>query len=127
MDSLLETYFAQRMKEMGFDDFSFEPVRVREEQVNASNEYYYLVAASISSPNLIIRSDTTIFTEAADYNKFKYYGLQEFTGMITLTETDQDNYPIDYEFIRVIPRIELAEEKQKVVQHYLLNQQNNAK
>ena len=53
--------------------------------------------------------------------------MQEFTGMITLTETDQDKYPIDYEFIRVIPRIELTEEKQKVVQHYLLNQQNNAK
>ena len=33
----------------------------------------------------------------------------------------------EYEFIRVIPRIELADEKQKVVQHYLLNQQNNAK
>ncbi len=126
MDSLLETYFAQRMKEMGFDDFSFEPVRVREDQINASNEYYYLVAASINSPSLIIRSDTNIFTESADYNKFNYYGLQEFTGIITLTETDLDKYPIDYEFIRVIPRIELTEEKQKVVHHYLLNQ-NNAK
>lgn len=126
MDSILETYFAQRMKEMGFDDFSFEPVRVRENQINASNEYYYLVAASITSPSLIIRSDTNIFTESADYNKFNYYGLQEFTGIITLTEDDPDTYPIDYEFIRVIPRIELTEEKQKVVHHYLLIQ-NNAK
>ncbi|OFY84128.1 MAG: hypothetical protein A3F72_19815 [Bacteroidetes bacterium RIFCSPLOWO2_12_FULL_35_15] len=117
------------MKEMGFDDFSFEPIRVKEDQINAGNEYYYLVAASIISPSLIIRSDTNIFTEAADYNKFNFYGLQEFTGMITLTETDPVNFPIDYEFIRVVPRVALIEEKQKVVYHYLQNIEkiNNAK
>lgn len=129
MDSFLIAYIAQRMKEMGFADFSFEPVRVKEDQINAGNEYYYLVAASITSPSLIIRSDTNIFTEAVDYNKFNFYGLQEFTGIITLSEEDPINYPIDYEFIRVIPRVPLSENKQKTVYHYLQNieKTNNAK
>jgi len=115
MDSFLLAYIAQRMREMGFKDYTFEPVRVQSGQVDATNEYYYLVA-KIVSDTLVIRSDAKVFEEAADYSNFNYYGMQEFTGVITLEDTVN---AIDYEFVRVIPRTSLEPEKQLVVDNFL--------
>ncbi len=118
MDHFLLAYIAQRMKELGFADYTFEAVRVKDAQITATNEYYYLIAKSILSSTLIIRSDTNIFNESGDYNNFYLYGIQEFTGVISLTDSNI-NYPIDYEFLRVIPRTNSSCENQKTIDNYL--------
>lgn len=115
MDYFLLAYIALRMKEMGFEDYTFELVRVKGvSEIDATNEYYYLTSKAVFA-SLIIRSDTNIFNEAADYSTFNFYGIQEFTGQILITQTE----PIDLEFMRVIPRVPLDEDKQQFISNYL--------
>lgn len=119
MDAFLVAHIAQRMSEMGYCKYTTsQPVRIRQTKVIATNEFYYLVAKSITSPNLIIRSDYTIFNEGVDYNQFNLYGIQEFTGVITLDESNTVLFPIDYEFVKVIPITKLEDEQQKVIDEY---------
>lgn len=103
MDSFLLAYISQRMCEMGFSEFHFEPVHIAADadnlQIQAYNEYYYLVSLSVPS-GLIIASDTNIFNESEDYPSFNLYKIQEFTGLI---EINQGYTPINLEFIKVIP------------------------
>lgn len=124
MNQFVLAYIAQRMKEMGFENYTFEPVRVNSAltsvSVNATNEYFYLIPKYIASNTLIIRSDTNIFSQAAtNYNDFNLLGIQEFTGIVTLSDTAFADFPIDYEFIRVIPRTALDCEKQKILEDYI--------
>lgn len=103
MDSFLLAYIRQRMCELGFSDFHFEPVRIVADadnaQIQAYNEYYYLTSQSVPS-GLTIASDTNIFNETETYYFFNLYKIQEFTGLI---EINQGYSPIDLEFIKVIP------------------------
>lgn len=118
MDSLLIAYIAQRMRELGFEDYSFEPIRVTDPTgdkiIDANNEYYYLVAKTVDA-SLIIRSDTNIFNEAADYGTFNFYGIQEFTGQIAISQL----IPIDLEFVRAIPRVQRNDKEHAVIEGML--------
>lgn len=119
MDAFLVAYIAGRMAEMGYKHYTTpQPVRIKETKVIATNEFYYLTAKSITSPTLIIRSDYTIFNEGASYNNFNLYGIKEFSGVITLDESNPGGFPIDYEFVKVIPINKLEEDPQKVVDEY---------
>jgi hypothetical protein len=103
MDSFLIAYITQRMKEMGFCNFHFEPVRIANDTelfiIKAYNEYYYLVGKTVPS-TLVIQSDTNIFNEAATYSNLNFYQIQEFTGLIEIL---YENSPYELEFIRVTP------------------------
>ena len=103
MDYYLLEYVKQRMNEMGFEKFHYEPIRVlanaTRTEVKAYNEYYYLLSKSVQ-PTLVIKSDTNIFNEANAYYAFNYYRIQEFTGLI---EISQAVAPIDLQFLRVVP------------------------
>ena len=119
MNQFLLKYIAQRMEELGFDDYTLEPVIVYG-TVNATNEYFYLIAKHIPSHTLIIRSHSNIYL-STDYNKHNLYGIQEFTGIITLSDVQAFNYPINYEFMRVIPRTKkgLDADTQKLLADYI--------
>lgn len=103
MDSYILAYITQRMTEMGFPQFHFEPVRVftdaNKMEIKAYNEFYYLLNKSVPA-SLIIASDTNIFNEAANYNDYTFYRVQEFTGLI---EISQVAAPIDLQFLKVVP------------------------
>ena len=118
MDSLLIEYIKQRMRELGFSDFSFEPIRVKDAatdlEINANNEYYFLTSKTVDA-GLIIRSDTNIFNEAVDYANFQFYGVQEFTGQIMISQP----VAIDLEFIRVIPRVPRNDKEHAVIDNMI--------
>lgn len=105
MDNYLLVYITQRMAEMGYKTFHFEPVRVfanvNKAIIAAYNEHYYLVSKNVPA-GLVIASDTNIFNEAANFSDFTYYQLQEFSGLI---EISQPAAPIDIEFIKVVPEL----------------------
>lgn len=122
MDAFLVAYIAQRMSEMGISSYTTpQPVRIQDTKVIATNEFYYLVSKSITSPTLIIRSDYTIFNEGAVYNNFNLYGIKEFTGVITLDESNPGGFPVDYEFVKVIPIKKLDAAQQHAVDEYSKN------
>ena len=114
MDNYLLAYIKQRMREMGFSKFHFEAVRVTEPRIEAYNQFYYLVSKTVPA-TLVITSDTNIFNEAVSYNSYNFYQIQEFTGLIEITQgvivlfpipIDIDPiplFPIDLEFIKVVP------------------------
>lgn len=109
MDDFLIAYITQRLREMGYKTFHFEPVRIfinaNKAIVEAYNEYYYLTSKTVPV-GLVIASDTNIFNEAANFPDFTYYGLQEFSGLI---EISQPAAPIDIQFMKVVPEL-LCEE-----------------
>lgn len=103
MDSYILAYITQRMTEMGFQYFHFEPVRILENsnqtEIRAYNEFYYLLNKQVPV-SLVIASDINIFNEATNYNDFTFYRVQEFSGLI---EISQAIAPIDLQFLKVIP------------------------
>jgi len=108
MEHFVIEYIKQRMLELSFENYTFQPIRVKTNElstlINAQNEYYYLVSKEIPS-STVISSDTNIWNESDDYEDFNFYGIQEFTGEIKIVST----VPIDLEFIRVIPKPKLSE------------------
>ncbi|MGQ0829401.1 MAG: hypothetical protein ACT4ON_13515 [Bacteroidota bacterium] len=108
MDHYVLEYIKQRMRELSFEDYTFQAIRIKPTGlstfINAQNEYYYLVAKEIPS-SVLITSDTNIWNESDDYEDFNFYGIQEFTGQIKIAAT----VPIDLEFIRVVPKPKLSE------------------
>lgn len=121
MDNFLIALIDRRMKEMGYPHYTApEPIRIKETvsdlTINAQNEFYFLTAKAVDA-SLIIRSDTYIFDEAADYASFNLYGIQEFTGQIRIAQGPA----IDLEFVRVIPRTDVSENKQKLIDNFLQN------
>ncbi|HEY0029145.1 MAG TPA: hypothetical protein VGC65_00190 [Bacteroidia bacterium] len=105
MDKVLMAYIEQRMRELRFTEYTFQPIRVQDAsdtiEFFANNEFYYLVAKTLPATMEII-SDTNYFTDAANYGDFNFYGIQEFTGHIKITG---GVIPVDCEFIRVIPTL----------------------
>lgn len=103
MDSYIIEHIRNRMKEMGFERFHFEPVFITASsnnlEIKAYNEYYYLLNSTVPS-DLVISSDTNVFNEAASYSVMRLYRLQEFTGLI---EIKQGTRRIQLEFMRVLP------------------------
>ncbi|MFY9310081.1 MAG: hypothetical protein WAQ28_13630 [Bacteroidia bacterium] len=103
MDNYIMAYITQRMTEMGFPHFHFEPVRILENstrrEIMAYNEFYYLLNKLVPA-SLVIASDINIFNEAANYNDYTFYRVQEFSGLI---EISQAIAPIDLQFLKVIP------------------------
>lgn len=95
-------YIRQRMAEMGYEKYHWEAIRIQSTAVpftiNGYNEFYYLVSKTVEL-DLVIISDTRVFTEAASYSNFNYYNIQEFSGAIKISQAQA----IDYEFIRVVP------------------------
>lgn len=119
MDAFLYSHIVSRMKEMGHCNYTTpQPVRIRENKIIATNEFYYLTAKSITSPTLIIRSDYTNFNEGADYNNFNLSGIKEFSGIITLDESNLIGFPLDYEFVKVTVLQKLEDEQQNLVHEY---------
>lgn len=110
MDNFLIEYIKQRMQELGFENYTFQPIRVKTDNlsmlINAQNEYYYLVSKEVPS-SLMIFSDTNIWNESNDYEDFNFYSIQEFTGEIEI----ESFVPIDLEFIRVIPKVKPSPEQ----------------
>lgn len=103
MDNFLLAHIAQRMNEMGYKGFHFEPAYIFVDapffEIKAYNEFYYLTSKFVDAQLLII-SDTNIFNEAANFSFYNFYGIQEFSGLI---EISQFITPMNLEFVRVIP------------------------
>lgn len=103
MDYYLLAYITQRMNEMGFPKFHFEAVHAFVEdtkmKIEAYNQFYYLVSKAVPA-SLVIASDTNIFIEAGVYSSYNFYQVQEFTGLIEISQT---LVFVDLEFIKVVP------------------------
>ncbi len=103
---MVDNYYAyvqNRMRQMGYDKFSVEPVFINEavlteKTINAQNQFYYLISETVA-PSLEILSDSNIFTDGVNFGTFNFNYLQEFTGSIEISQA----VPIQLEFIRVIP------------------------
>jgi hypothetical protein len=121
-------HIEQRMQEMGFKKFHFETVIVkslgffagaggyninyvtgeisknrygqRVAEIDASNQFYYLVQKVVSS-DLKIISDTDCLTkdEVLKYSTYTFHNFKEFTGQIFIT----DSAGFELEFIRATP------------------------
>jgi hypothetical protein len=93
-------YIRQRMKEMGHDNFHYEPVHVFSatpaKNITAYNEFYYLVTTPLPAGYRII-SDVNSFDDTS--SQLGVSGIQEFSGNIQITALSGT---IDLEFIRVI-------------------------
>lgn len=103
-------FIKQRMRDLGYSDYTFTAVRfyptavggnARLNYIDAYNEHYFLVSKTVPSDIQIV-SDTNVFDEGAFYADFNFYNIQEFTGRIKIISPTTD---IDLEFIQVIPRI----------------------
>lgn len=122
MDYFILQYIAQRMRELSIEDYSFQPVRVQPSNplvpgsstLTAYNEYYFLVAKTLAAGTTRIISDDNYFEEIqADYANYQFKGYEQFSGKIEITNSL--NNPIDLEFIRVVPRLKVPEEKQQFI------------
>lgn len=97
----------KRMRELGHGGkYHYEPVFVSDggnaKQINAYNEYWFLVTESIDAAgDLKILSDISKFptTPGAIYNSLRFANVQEFSGNIRITQ----NPSVKLEFFRVIP------------------------
>lgn len=101
MDSnFIIPYIEQRMKEMGYDNYHFEPVHffgsASPQTIDAYNEFYYLMTSPLPSGYKII-SDSHSFNDNS--SQLGISGIQEFSGKIKITALSGT---IDLEFIRVV-------------------------
>ena len=111
MDNTILAYIAQRMTDLGYSSFSFEPyVAVlgdsqKELQIEGTNEYYYLLSKELVA-GTEISADNNYFKAEAFYSNLDFARAQEFTGQIKLGCTSwKCNQTIVIEFIRVIPEV----------------------
>ncbi len=103
-DGFVIEYIRQRMQELGYGRFHFEPtsmlVRSKEPvSILAYNEFYYLVSLDLPNSTLIIGD--THYLNAVSFSRLSYARLHEFTGNITI-ECPQESI---IEFIRVTPEL----------------------
>lgn len=99
-DYLLIQFFKQRMREMRYSSYHFEPVTVRVQLgelvvLNAYNDFYYLRSNEVQ--NIEITSDISYYHS----NNPLQSNFQEFSGKIEITSAN--DLPVLLEFIRVIP------------------------
>lgn len=111
MDSLILAYIAQRMADLGFSAYTFEPfVAVlddcrKELQIEGTNEYYYLVSKDLAT-GTEIAADNNYFKAEDYYENLEFAKTQEFTGQIKLSCPNwKCQQVIVLEFIRVLPQI----------------------
>lgn len=111
MDSLILAYISQRMADLGFATYTFEPfVAVlndcqKELQIEGTNEYYYLFSKDLATGTEII-SDNNYFKAEDYYDSLEFAKTQEFTGQIKLSCSNwKCQQTIVLEFIRVLPQI----------------------
>ena len=111
MDSLILAYISQRMVDLGFCSYSFEPfVAVlndyqKELQIEGTNEYYYLVSKDLAT-GTEIAADNNYFKAEDYYDSLEFAKIQEFTGQIKLScPSWRCQQTIVLEFIRVLPQI----------------------
>ena len=111
MDSLILAYISDRMTDIGFGSFSFEPLVVvlndaqKEVVIEGTNEYYYLLSKDLIAGVEII-SDNNYFKSEDYYGSLEFGKTVEFTGQIKATcATRKCQQTIVLEFIRVIPQI----------------------
>jgi hypothetical protein len=106
MESYIIAYIAQRMVNLGFTKYSFEPLLIilpqdkNEYQVDGTNEYYYLVSKFLAT-GTEISSGNNYFKADDGYTSLDFFKIQEFTGQIKVVSPQGVKQII--EFIRVIP------------------------
>jgi hypothetical protein len=118
-------FITQRMKEMGFEKFHFETIRVknlplgpyaldlfsndiisnnrysnRVAEIDASNQFLFLVEKTVNT-DLKITSDTGYLlpSEGVDYSNYTFHNFKEFTGQVFISSFSS----FDLEFIKVNP------------------------
>jgi hypothetical protein len=108
MDNFALAYIASRMKQMGFDTYSFEPyVAVLDNDklefdIQGQNEYYYLISKELTY-GMEIQGDNN-FLPVWDYHSYQeLLGVHEFTGHIHISIYANSGQQV-FEFIRVIPK-----------------------
>lgn len=111
MDSLILAYITQRMADLGYVTFSFEPfVAVltdcqKELQFEGTNEYFYLVSKDLAT-GTEITADNNYFKVEDYYDNLEFAKTQEFTGQIKINCPNwKCQQTIVLEFIRVLPQI----------------------
>jgi hypothetical protein len=111
MDFLIHAYIVQRMADMGYGPFSFEPFVVvltncqKEWQIEGTNEYYYLLSKDLPT-GTEISADNNYFKAEDYYDSLEFAKTQEFTGQIGLSITGcKCPQTVVLEFIRVIPHV----------------------
>jgi len=106
MKSNLLSYVEHRMKAIGFKDYNLKPERILLNSskttinIDAVNEYYYLVTKALPSGTLIT-SDSECFLSDSNTQGLELIIFKEFTGNIKI-EIPEDS-AIIIEFLRVIP------------------------
>ncbi len=103
-DGYLNEYISQRMQELGFKEFHWEPVLIPVTAgvikfIGAYNEFFYLVTRTLTNGTIIIGD--THYLVAQDYANLTFARLHEFTGNITIDSPANASI----EFIRVIPQL----------------------
>ena len=107
MDSFVIHYISQRMTNLGFQRFAYEPVIVimkdnqTEYIIEGVGEYYYLTSKALAT-GTEIEADNNYFKADEYYINLDYSRFQEFTGHIKI-KTPEGRLAI--EFIRVIPQL----------------------
>jgi predicted protein tyrosine phosphatase len=107
MESYIIAYIAQRMANLGFMKYGFEPLLVimpqdkNEYQLDGTNEYYYLVSRLLAT-GTEISSGSNHFKVEEHHVNLDFSKIQEFTGQIKITSPQGVKQAI--EFIRVIPQ-----------------------
>lgn len=111
MDNLILAYIAQRMSEMGYSTYTFEPfVAVlsdcqKEIQIDSVNEYHYLISKNLATGTEIY-ADNNYFKADDYYASLEFAKTQEFTGQIKVSCSNwKYSQTIVLEFIRVLPQI----------------------
>lgn len=106
MKSNLLSYIDHRMRAVGYKDYNLKPERILLNStkttinIDAVNEYYYLVTKSLPS-GTIITSDSECFLSDSNTQGLELIIFKEFTGNIRI-EIPEDSAVI-IEFLRVIP------------------------
>ena len=108
MDNFITAYIAHRMAELGFKEYSIEPVLVipnggqNEFVIQGQNEYYYL-ASKVVPDGLEIFADNNYYKSENLYTDVNYSYVQEFTGQVRIVFPPTGSLT-GFEFIRVIPQ-----------------------
>lgn len=108
MDSFIIAYIANRMAQLGFKLYQFEPYcMVQTNNVNEMvvaappNEYYYLTSRELAIGTQII-ANNNYYTIEGYYQDQEYTKLQEFIGNIRIIFPKGADTQV-VEFIRVVP------------------------
>jgi hypothetical protein len=93
-DNFLLALVWRRMKEMGYQKYHIETEVIQLSgagnirEINAYNQFYYLVSKNIPD-NTVVKSDSNYY-KTQSHNELELYGIQEFSGAITLIRGDLD-------------------------------------